>query len=110
MFHMLTCFDLKPQVEIGVFRDAYSKFVKHMQSVDLVDSSGAIGRRQSDTGMDSDSERDHQYFVLMTFRDRPQVDAAYALLASHEQPADTAHHAVYSKVQNQIFICFQDLD
>jgi len=46
----------------------------------------------------------------MTFRDRAQVDAAYAYLAPHEEPAESAHNAVYSKVQNQIFICWQDLE
>ncbi len=46
----------------------------------------------------------------MTFRDRAQVDAAYAYLVPHEEPAESAHNAVYSKVQNQIFICWQDLE
>ena len=68
MFHMLTCFDLKPDVEIGAFRAAYSDFVAYMRSIDLVERSGPIGRRQSDTKMDTDGERDHAYFVIMTFR------------------------------------------
>jgi hypothetical protein len=110
MFHMLTCFDLKPEVEIGAFRAAYSNFVEHMQGIDLVECTGPIGNRQSDTRMDTDSERDHEYFVIMSFRDRVQVDAAYAYLVPHEEPAESAHKAVYSKVQNQIFICWQDMD
>jgi len=110
MFHMLTCFNLKPEVEIGEFRVAYMDFVEHMRSIDLVEGSGPIGLRQSNTNMDSDSERDHQYFVIMSFRDRAQVDAAYAKLVPHEEPEESAHAAVYSKVRNQIFICWQDLD
>ena len=110
MFHMLTCFDLKPDVEIGAFRAAYSDFVAHMRSIDLVAGTGPIGRRQSDTPMDTDGEQEHQYFVIMTFRDRAQVDAAYALLATHAEPADSAHDAIYSKIRNQIFICWQDIE
>ena len=86
MFHMLTCFNLKPGIEIGSFRAAYMDFVEHMRGIDLVESTGPIGMRQSDTKMDSDSERDHQHFVVMSFRNRAQVDAAYAKLVPHEEP------------------------
>jgi len=110
MFHMLTCFDLKPGIDLGAFRTAYLDFVAYMQSIDLVDSTGPIGQRQNDTRMDSDKERDHEYFVIMSFRDRPQVDAAYAKLVPHVEPAESAHKAVYSKVINQIFICWQDVE
>jgi len=109
MFHMLTCFDLKPGIEIKAFRSAYGDFVDYMTSIGLVESTGSIGERQSDTAMDTDSERDHEYFVIMSFRDRTQVDKAVALLHAHDGPSETAHKAVYSKVQNPIFICWQDL-
>jgi len=107
---MLTCFDLKVGVEIGAFRAAYTGFVEYMKSIDLVESTGPIGNRQSDTRMDTDAERKHQYFVIMSFRDRSQVDAAYAHLRPHDEPAESAHNAVYSKVRNQIFICWQDIE
>ena len=110
MFHMLTCFDLKAGIEIADFRAAYTDFVEYMKSIDLVESTGPIGRRQSDTRMDTDAERKHQYFVIMSFRDRAQVDAAYAHLRPHDEPAESAHYAVYAKVRNQIFICWQDLE
>ncbi|NHX27803.1 hypothetical protein HA397_28065, partial [Escherichia coli] len=74
MFHMLTCFNLKPGVEIEAFRDAFVGFVDHMRSVGLVESAGAIGKRQRDTIMDTDDERDHEYFVVMSFLDRAQPD------------------------------------
>ena len=110
MFHMLTCFDLKPDVEIKEFQASYEKFFEFMHGIDLVEGSGPIGRRQSDTIMDSDDERDHQYFVVMSFRDRAQVDAAVAELFRHKVPTEPMHKAVYSKVQNQVFICWQDLE
>ena len=110
MFHMLTCFDLKPGIGIEAFRAAYLGFVEHMRSIGLVEGSGPIGRRQNDTKMDTDDERDHEYFVIMSFRDRTQVDAAYALLAAHKEPSDSVHDAIHSKIRNQIFICWQDIE
>ncbi|MDH3474208.1 MAG: hypothetical protein OEM59_11000 [Rhodospirillales bacterium] len=109
MFHMLSCFDLKPGEDIGVFRRAYADFVAYMKSADLVEDSGPIGRRQSDTPMDTDSERGHEYFVIMSFRDRKQVDAAYAYIRQHVEPGESAHNQVYGKVENPVFICWQDL-
>ncbi len=110
MFHMLTCFDLTPDVEIGAFRAAYSDFVAHLQSIGLVEGTGPIGRRQSDTPMDTDSERDHEYFVIMSFRDRAQVDVAYAQFLSRQEPTNSIHHKVQTMMQNPVFICWQDVE
>ena len=110
MFHMLTCFDLKPDVEIGAFRAAYSDLVAHLRSIAMVEGTGPIGRRQSDTPMDTDSERDQEYFVIMSFRDRAQVDAAYAQFLLHQEPTHAVHGTVQTMMQNPIFICWQDID
>ena len=110
MFHMLTCFDLKPGIGIEDFRAAYLNFVEYMRGIDLVECTGPIGRRQRDTRMDTDGERDHEYFVIMSFRDRAQVDAAYAYLVPHDEPTESGHEAIHSKIQNQIFICWQDME
>ncbi len=110
MFHMLTCFNLKPGVAMEDFRASYGEFVDYMKRIDLVQSSGPIGERQSDTAMDTDDERDHSHFVVISFQDRAQVDEAVSLLYAHQEPSEAAHKAVYSKVQDPIFICWQDLD
>ena len=110
MFHMLTCFDLEPGVGIGEFRAAYSDFVAHLRSIDMVVGTGPVGRRQSDTPMDTDSERDHQYFVIMTFRDRAQVDATYAQFLLRQEPTNSIHHKVQAMMQNPVFICWQDIE
>ena len=109
MFHMLSCFDLKPGEEIADFQAAYLVFVEEMKRLGLVESSGEIGQRQNDTPMDTDDERDHDYFVVMTFRDRAQSDAAYAHIMRHVGPGDAAHDQVYSRVENPVFICWQAL-
>jgi len=109
MFHMLSCFNLKPGEEIDVFRSAYIRYVDEMKRIGLVESTGPIGDRQSDTPMDTDDERDHEYFVVMSFRDREQVDAAYAHIMQHKGPGDAAHDGVYTRVSKPVFICWQDL-
>jgi hypothetical protein len=106
---MLSCFDLNPGEEIGMFQSAYAAFVDEMKRIDLVESTGPIGNRQRDTPMDTDDEREHEYFVVMSFCDRQQVDAAYAHIQKHIEPGEAAHDAVYSKVLHPVFICWQDL-
>lgn len=109
MFHMLSCFNLGPGEDIETFRRDYSAFVDEMKKLDLAETSGPIGRRQDDTPMDTDDERDHEYFVVMSFRDRAQVDAAYAHIEQHFGPGDAAHDRVHTRVADPVFICWQDL-
>ena len=109
MFHMLTCFDMRPEFEVDDFREALAEYTNHMRSLDLVVDTDPIGRRQSDTIMDTDAERGHEYFMLMHFRDRAQSDRAVDYIMSRKEPGVTIHGQVHTKVQNQIFICWQDL-
>ncbi len=109
MFHMLSCFDLKPGENIGAFQLAYRAFVDEMKRIDLLETTGPIGSRQADTPMDTDDAREHGYFVVMSFRDRQQADAAYAHILQHIGPSDAAHDRVYPRVLNPVFICWQDL-
>jgi len=109
MFHMLTCFNLKPEFSLDDFRKSVADFTKHMQEIDLVLSTGAIGRRQINTIMDTDRERNHEFFFIMSFRDREQCDRSVEYLLPHEEPGESIHKEVYSKVKDQIFICWEDL-
>jgi uncharacterized protein YrzB (UPF0473 family) len=106
---MLTCFDLKPGILLEEFKQSLEGYTAHMHELDLVENNGPIGLRQSDTIMDTDDERKQEYFVLMNFRDREQSDNAVDYIKLHQEPGDTIHKGVYSKVQNQIFICWQDI-
>ena len=109
MFHMLTCFNLKPEITIDDFRQAIANFTAHLVNNDLVQSTGPIGRRQRHPVMDTDSERDHEYYFIMSFRDRAQCDRAVAYILPHEEPGESIHEAVYSSVKKPIFICWEDL-
>ena len=108
MFHMLTCFDLRNEFNLDDFRKSLDDYTEHMRSLDLVVDRGPIGRRVSDTIMDTDNERKHSYFMLMNFRDRAQSDDAVDYIKTHKEPGDSIHRSVYSKVDNLIFICWQD--
>ncbi|MDX1400701.1 MAG: hypothetical protein R3245_02165 [Kiloniellales bacterium] len=109
MFHMLSWFDLDPDVDLEDFRADYAVFVAEMQKIDLVESSGPLGQRQNDTPMDTDNERTQRFFVIMNFRDRKQVDDAYAYIEQYRKPGMKSHTCVYTKVRNAVFICWQDL-
>jgi len=109
MFHMLTCFNLKPGITTDDFRHSLAEFTQHMQKMDLVHSTGPVGRRQRDTIMDTDDERDHEYFFITSFRDRAQCDRSVEYILPHEEPGESSHMAVHAKVQDPVFICWQDL-
>ena len=106
---MLSCFNLKPGSAIDEFRQAVDIYTTHLLEADLVDSTSPIGHRRTDTIMDTDSERDHQYFFTMSFRDRAQCDRAVETIYAHEEPGDSIHKDVYSNIVDQIFICWEDL-
>ncbi|MEM7633672.1 MAG: hypothetical protein AAF299_03865 [Pseudomonadota bacterium] len=108
MFHMLCCFDLKPEFQLADFRQAFADFTAHLRAHDLVESSSPVGIRQADTILDTDSERDHQYFSIMSFRDRIQADAAVDYIAVNGMSEDTTHHITYAMVDDPVFICWQD--
>lgn len=110
MFHMLSCFNLKPGLTIEQFRQGLEAFSAHMKELDLLETTGPIGLRQSNTIMDTDEERDHQYFFTMSFRDRRQCDQSVEFIYSEQEPGATRHHGVYSMVEDPVFICWQDID
>ncbi|MGO1120812.1 hypothetical protein ACTL6U_19080 [Rhodovibrionaceae bacterium A322] len=109
MFHMLSSFNLPDVRDLAQFQKDYADFVAAMKALDLVESSGPLGQRQSDTPMDTDDANPLQYFSVMTFRDRAQVDAAYAFLMEHRGPGDEAHNRVIAAVKDPLFLCWQDL-
>ena len=109
MLHMLSCFNLKPETSIEGFRRSLADFTAHMEKIDLVGSTGPIGRRQRHEIMDTDSERDHEYYFVTSFRDRDQCDRAVEYILRHEEPTESIHRRVHSSVEDPVFICWEDL-
>lgn len=109
MFHMLSCFNLKPDVLIEDFQRGLDEFTLHLEKLDLIESTGPIGRRQRHPVMDTDDERDHEYFFVMSFRDQEQCDRSVEYIYRRERPAEMAHKHVFSLVSDPVFICWEDI-
>ena len=110
MIHMLSRFDLKPGVEFEEFGWNYRNMVAQMQAKGLVEGSGRIGRREQDTPMDTDTADAPEFYVVMSFKDRDQLDGSYALLTDAAANRATSHPVVMQAVENAVFTCWQDLE
>ena len=109
MFHMLTCFNLEPSATVEEFGSKLKEFSSHMRELGLLESTGPIGRRQRHPVMDTDDERDHEYFFIMSFADREQCDRAVDKIKSVEEPDASIHKAVYANIHDPVFICWEDI-
>lgn len=109
MFHMLSCFNLQEGVSAGALDKALKVFAAVMQEKQLLVSVSPIGHRDSDTEMDTDEERAHEYFYIMSFEDKKQCDDAYDFIDNPTKEALAAHMTVVSKIQDNIHICWEDI-
>jgi|TARA_B110000902_G_scaffold266589_1_gene354950 hypothetical protein len=109
MFQMLSCFDLKPGISMAEFQHALNQYCEHLMVRGLLESCGPIGQRQRDTILDTDDERDQQFFMLMFFRDKAQSDKAVEFISDNLAIDNSLHRQLYSKADNFIFICWQDV-
>jgi len=108
MIHMLSRFDLKPGVDFHAFRTSYKSFCEQMQAEGLLVQTGELGQRVLDTPMDTDDEHAPKYYSVMSFRDRKQLDAAYAHIASLDAGDKAEHVAVRDAVLSPVFTCWRD--
>lgn len=109
MFHMLSCFNLAPGTSVDDFGASVRALAEYMQDNDMVCECSPVGRRVHHPVMDTDSERSQDYYFVMTFRDRAQCDRAVSHIEQLEEPGTSIHKAVYSRVRNGIFTCWEDL-
>ena len=110
MIHMLSRFDLKPEVSFEAFRTNYFNFAEQMRTNGLIEATSKIGRRELDTPMDTDDEDAQDYYAIMSFRDRRQLDEAYAYLTNPDVSGAREHTTVHDSILNSVFTCWQDLD
>lgn len=108
MFHMHTSFDLAARTSIGEFRNALDAFSELMVAKGLVVETGPIAQRCKHPIMDTDDKRDHQYFFVMSFRDREQCDAAVSHIKTAASDSDPVHKAVYANIVEPVFSCWVD--
>lgn len=108
MIHMLSSFDLKPGQDVATLQADYAAFVADLKAADIIVAAGPLGTRVSDTPMDTDEDRDHTLFSILTFRDRAQLDAAYAYIEARQRPSADSHLSMYRRITNSVFLCWED--
>ena len=105
---MLSSFDLKPGQDFATFQSDYAAFVEDLTAAGIIAAAGPLGARVADTPMDTDDERDHSYFSVLSFHDRAQLDAAYAYIEARQRPSTHSHLRMYRRITNSIFLCWED--
>ena len=108
MFHVHTTFFLAADTGIDEFRTSLDSFSQLMQDLGLLENTGPVAERCKHPIMDTDAERDHQYFFTMTFRDREQCDAAVNHIQGMREGSHAIHEAVYANVVDPLFSCWMD--
>jgi len=106
---MHTSFDLQPDVELDTYRAALENFSQLMKARGLVVETGPVMERCRHPIMDTDTQRDQQYFFVMSFADREQCDAAVRHIQSADPESDPIHRAVYENIVDPIFTCWIEL-
>ena len=111
MIHMLSRFNLKPDADLKTFEKHYiSFFLSIFGQLDWLKQLGKLGERVGDTPMDTDSIDAQQYYVVMEFRDRDQLDGAYYYMENGSVVPEffEAHEQIKKTVENPVFTCWQD--
>ena len=110
MLHLHTSFDLTPDTQISDYKAVLERFSTDMQERGLLHSTGPVLERCKHPIMDTDEERGHRYFFVMSFTDREQCDAAVRHIQSADPDSDPAHRAIYKDIICPIFSCWADPD
>ena len=108
MFHLHTSFDLAADVAINDYRATLNAFATLMQKKGLIVETGPVMERCLHPIMDTDEERGHQYFFVISFTDREQCDAAVRDIQAAHPESDPVHRAIYQDIIRPIFSCWAD--
>ena len=110
MIHMLSRFNLRAGVPLEQFSRDYYQLVEQMRARGLVSASGKIGRRETGTPMDTDASDAPEFYAVMSFDNREQLDRSYAFLTDAAANQSTTHPSVMRAVENPVFTCWQDME
>lgn len=110
MFHMLSCFSFIDSADLANFQQNLDSYSRQLIARDLLVETGPVGERHSDTILDTADDSTHTHFMIMSFTDRAQADRAVQLIEQGVEPVATVHKAVYSRISEPVFICWQDVD
>ncbi|MEO0328357.1 MAG: hypothetical protein AAF217_07125 [Pseudomonadota bacterium] len=107
---MLSAFNLKTGTDFNDFKQDYAKFVSVVRDMELIVDAGPIGRRISDTPMDTAEAEHREYFHIMRFQDRAQLEKAYEHLLNNKETRNDkiTHIRINRAVVDPTFICWQE--
>lgn len=106
MLHMYSSFNLRAGANLDDYRAAVADFSALMKAKGLVLETGPIMTRCRHPIMDTDEDRDHEYFFVMKFRDREQCDAAVRHIQSANPEIDSLHRAIQEDIVDPVFTCW----
>ncbi len=109
MFHMLTSCNLGPGRTLQAFEGALAEFTTEMREQGLLTQQGPIGRRCRHPIMDTDSERDHEVYFILSFEDRLQCDRAVEYIQAKGTASNPSHVRAYSMIADPVFVCWEDV-
>ena len=108
MMYLHSSFDLAEGVSLDDYKRALQEFTATMKSMGLIVDTGPVLERRRHPIMDTDDERGHQYFFVMSFADQEQCDAAVRHIQSADPGTDAAHRGIYRDIIKPIFSCWVD--
>lgn len=106
-YHLLTTCSLKAGVSSEQFEQALAALVEELVGLGLLQGRSAIGRRHRHEIMDTDTEREHDYAFILSFRDRAQCDAAVRHITAASDRTGSTHSDLLGLVRNPIFSCWE---
>ena len=105
---MHSSFDLRPDIDIDDYRAAVDEFSALMKARGLIVETGPLMERCRHPIMDTDEQRAHKYFFVMSFTDREQCDAAVEHIKSADPDSSPIHKAIYKDIIDPIFTCWME--
>jgi hypothetical protein len=107
MIIMHGLFDLKDDVKEAEFRQSFDLFSEHLNAADMVLDCRFM-RHQAHEGYNS-RPPSTEYYVSMEFTDMNYAQRCWDYIEEHEEPLDSIHTAVFSKIQNFRFFLSRDV-
>ena len=108
---MQSFFSLREGVSREAFQASLDLFARHMKDQSLLVSMESLKTRSSDTPMDTDEDRFHQYFFTSVFTDKNQCDRSYDYIEKATGDARRIHNGVMEKIAaGAVFACWDDID
>lgn len=107
MIIMHGLFDLKGGEKEEEFRQSFDQFSEHLINRRIM-TSGRFMRHQEHDGYNARAPAT-QYYVSIEFADMHHAEKCWALIEAADEPLNSLHNAVFSKIENTAFFLSADV-